>query len=324
LAICCTKLTVEPYRRGDRDYFFAFPEDYAQQSVEWEGEQFAVRPHHPAFELVFVYRQAEGALDLYVAGNKKAVEPLQAIFAEHILKCPELPADPADKRVYDLFPLRRREFGFTWPVSNGIESVAVSRLRLGLHKPKNAKLTVEADPKHNPKAVYDLLDKLSASLPSHEYYVTQVGITAQVKPTPTAAAKTVSFNITYPNSCSLKYDEIGLKLRAMLETSGIEPKELGDKGLAVDRRALLRCVDSPVAAAGDKESAEQRRERLRKRRDELKASGVHNFNQVLAEEEGRSVERIKQLLKDETADQPGNWFNLSPKGTTQKKSKPQR
>lgn len=38
-------------------------------------------------------------------------------------------------------------------------------------------------------------------------------MTAQVKPNPTAAAKTVSFNITYPNSCSLKYDEIGLKLR---------------------------------------------------------------------------------------------------------------
>lgn len=100
--------------------------------------------------------------------------------------------------------------------------------------------------------------------------------------------------------------------------------ELGDKGLAVDRRALLRCVDNPAAAAGGQESAEQRRERLRGRRNELKASGVRNYNKVLAEEEGISVERIKQLLKDETADQPGNWFALSPKGTTQKKPKTQR
>ena len=38
-------------------------------------------------------------------------------------------------------------------------------------------------------------------------------------------AKTVTIRITYPNSCSLKYDELGLKLRAMLEASGIEPKE---------------------------------------------------------------------------------------------------
>ncbi len=100
--------------------------------------------------------------------------------------------------------------------------------------------------------------------------------------------------------------------------------ELGDKGLSIERRALLRCVDNPVAAAGDQESAEQRRERLRRRRNELKAAGKRNFNQVLAEEEGITVERIKQLLKEETADQPDTWFNLSPKGTTQKKPNPQR
>jgi len=100
--------------------------------------------------------------------------------------------------------------------------------------------------------------------------------------------------------------------------------ELGEKGLSIERRALLRCVDNPVAGAGTKESADQRKARLRKRRDELRAAGVHNFNQVLAEEEGRSVERIKQLLKEETTDQPANWFNLSPKGATQKKPKSQR
>ena len=26
---------VEPFRRGDLDYFFAYPEDYSQQSIEW-------------------------------------------------------------------------------------------------------------------------------------------------------------------------------------------------------------------------------------------------------------------------------------------------
>ncbi|MBI4985617.1 MAG: hypothetical protein HZC24_09835 [Rhodocyclales bacterium] len=100
--------------------------------------------------------------------------------------------------------------------------------------------------------------------------------------------------------------------------------ELDDKGLSIERRALQRCVDNPVAAAGGQESAEQRRERLRQRRNELKATGVRNYNQVLAGEEGITVERIKQLLKEETTDQPANWFDLSPKGATQKKPKPQR
>jgi len=69
-----------------------------------------------------------------------------------------------------------------------------------------------------------------------------------------------------------------------------------DSGMIVERRTLVRCVDSPVAAAGAKESAEKRRERLDARRKELMASGVRNYNQVLAREEGITSERIKQLL----------------------------
>jgi len=39
-------------------------------------------------------------------------------------------ADPADKRMYDLCALRRHEFAFTLTPDSGIESVAVSRLRV--------------------------------------------------------------------------------------------------------------------------------------------------------------------------------------------------
>ncbi len=83
--------------------------------------------------------------------------------------------------------------------------------------------------------------------------------------------------------------------------------ELGDKGLILERRALLRCVDNPVAAAGDTRSREQRIERLRKRRNELKAAGVRNYNEVMAEEEGCSKSAIKQLLavKKPTVDRFG-------------------
>lgn len=38
--------------------------------------------------------------------------------------------------------------------------------------------------------------------------------------------------ITYPNSCSLKYDEMGLRLRDMLAASGIELKEEEEQPLA--------------------------------------------------------------------------------------------
>lgn len=68
----------------------------------------------------------------------------------------------------------------------------------------------------------------------------------------------------------------------------------------VDRRALTHLVDQPVAGAGDTESAAQRRERLRKRVQVLKASGTRAFLKTAAEEEGISVSRLKQLLHDDT------------------------
>jgi hypothetical protein len=68
---------VEPFRRGELDYFFAYPEDYSKQSIEWVNGQFGRRPHNPAFEVIYVYSQKDGSLDLNFRGSYKAIEPLQ-------------------------------------------------------------------------------------------------------------------------------------------------------------------------------------------------------------------------------------------------------
>lgn len=136
---------VETLRRGERDYFFAYPEDYSQQSVEWVNGEFARRPHNPAFEVVYVYSEKDGTLDLNFRGANKAVEPLQAMFATEILGLPELPPDPADKRVYDLNPLRERGFQFVYDPASGIERAAVKKLRLSSSVVKGDRITLEAD-----------------------------------------------------------------------------------------------------------------------------------------------------------------------------------
>jgi hypothetical protein len=66
-----------------------------------------------------------------------------------------------------------------------------------------------------------------------------------------------------------------------------------------DARRLTHLVDHPVAGAGDVESAEQRRERIKNRVNELKAKGVKAFLKTVAEEEGLSISRIKQLIQDD-------------------------
>ena len=216
---------VEPFRRGERDYFFAYPEDYSQQSVEWVDGKFGRRPHNPAFEVIYVYSQNEGSLDLNIRGAYKAVEPLQGIFATAILKLPELPPDPGDGRVYDLNPLRQRGFQFVFDPGTGIQDVVLRKLRLSSKIKKGDRITVEAYATNNPDAVYELLDKVAKGVQLRLYNVTQVELAAMVVTNASKPPKTVPIRITHPNSCSLKYDEVDLKLREMLIASGIEPKE---------------------------------------------------------------------------------------------------
>jgi hypothetical protein len=216
---------VEPFRRGERDYFFAYPEDYSQQSPEWVDGQFAIRPHNPAFEVIFVYSQSEGSLDLNFRGPNKAMEPLQAMFAETILQLQELPPDPKDSRVYDLGPLRQRNFEFTYEPGSGIESVVVKKMRLSSRATRGERISLEADTSQDPQAVYALLDRIQTAMPMAQYSVTQVDLAVSMQVEADRPPKTVNIHITYPNSCSLKYDELGLKLRDMLSASGIEPRE---------------------------------------------------------------------------------------------------
>ena len=216
---------VEPFRRGELDYFFAYPEDYSQQSIEWVNGEFGRRPHNPAFEVIYVYSQKEGSLDLNFRGSRKAIEPLQGMFATAILKLPELPPDPKDGRVYDLTLLRQNGFNFNYAVGSGIEKVVVKKLRLSSRVKKGERITLEADASLNPDAIYELLGKIGKSMPLYLYNITQVELSALIVVDADKPAKPVTIRITHPNSCSLKYDEVDLKLRDMLHASGIEPKE---------------------------------------------------------------------------------------------------
>ena len=216
---------VEAFRRGKLDYFFAYPEDYSQQSVEWVEGEFKRRPHNPAFEVIYVYSRKDGTLDLNFRGSYKAIEPLQGMFATAILKLPKLPPDSKDEHVYDLNPIRDRNFQFIYDAGSGIQGVAVKKLRLSSKVIKGDRITLEADAAANPEAIYDLLDKVGRSVPLRLYNVTQAELAALVMVEADKPPKSVTVRITHPNSCSLKYDDVDLKLREMLAASGIEPKE---------------------------------------------------------------------------------------------------
>lgn len=212
---------VEVFRRHNKEYFFAYPEDYAQSGIEWVRNQLSNEARHPAFEIIFVYTQAEGSLDIYAPRNTKAVPKLQQIFADTILGLEELDEFGGDKRVYILDALADRDFVFNYPVDSGIETVAIRRLRLSLKTGNKRRVTVEADPLGEPKAIYNLLDELR--LPA--YHVSQAEIKVTFAPTSNTRGRTRTFRISFPNWCALRHDGRDLVIRKMLADSGIEPME---------------------------------------------------------------------------------------------------
>lgn len=216
---------VEVFRRGTLDYFFAYPEDHAQQSLEWVNGEFENRPHNPAFQIVFVYSQDDATLDLNFRGDIRTSDALQEMFSIAILKQDKLPPNPDDNRIYDLEPLRNRHFKFVYDDEMGIEKVFVKKIRLTSKLVKRQRITLEAD---DDKALYDQLERMQQAISLQHYRMDMVELKAEVIVPFQPKLKKVTIRIACPCSCSLKYDEHELKLRQMLKLSGIEPVEQSD------------------------------------------------------------------------------------------------
>lgn len=199
---------VEHYSRGDRLYWFAYPQDYAGTSIEYdEVGQFRRRTQRPAFEVIFVYSFEENSLDLFVRGSWRIVRDLQEIWGRTILGC-ELGEPEKLGVVYQLNALKRRDFPFAFDLEDGIREVHVRKLRLRVMGKGNRRIVLEANVRDAPEGVYDLLDEVTSSdgISLELVDVTQVGFQFLFYAEGRRGTQTLNFDVTYPNSCSLKYD----------------------------------------------------------------------------------------------------------------------
>ncbi|MCK4608319.1 MAG: hypothetical protein KAT71_02450 [Gammaproteobacteria bacterium] len=211
---------VEHYKRNNIDYFFAYPEDYAQAIIEWENNSFKRRSQHPAFEIIFVYEKEAGTLDVFLSNDRKLAQNMQEIFANTILQT-SLGDAEKDSQVYQLNPILSRDFQFIYDTESNIDNVAVKKFYLKILG-TNERISLEAEPKQNRLAVYDLLDKVTKTIPLPQIVLTRVEIKAVFS---SKKPNTNTFTVSYPNSCSLKQNGRDLILRKMLKESNIEPRE---------------------------------------------------------------------------------------------------
>jgi len=178
---------VDVLRRGSTYYYFCYPEDHSRTVMEFEGQdQLQRRVHRPVFEVVFVYDPENGTLSTYSDGRASVARDLQELFARQILVM-HLPNPQRDQQVYELNPLKDRNFSFRYTPASGIVDVGVRQLRFALMGGTSRSITLDADPTNDRMAVYDLLDEVLNTgdprsmrnhIPLSMVNITKVGIRA--------------------------------------------------------------------------------------------------------------------------------------------------
>lgn len=118
---------VEYLRRSTGHLFIAYPEDYGETLLAYEGDDLVRRRIKPATDLLFFYSPEKGTVEAYSRGPRQRIESLQSIFAQAILNMTLPPMHGAD-RFYELAPLIDPDYAFN--LDSGIESINIKSLHL--------------------------------------------------------------------------------------------------------------------------------------------------------------------------------------------------
>ncbi|MGQ9589913.1 MAG: hypothetical protein ACUVYA_06425 [Planctomycetota bacterium] len=217
----------EAYLRAGRYYYvFVYPKDYSDTFIGYDDNgQFERRPHNPAFEVIYVYDPEGGALDLYVQGDKKIVRDLQELFGRAILH-EELGEETRNSVPYDLNGLKRRDFPFPTDPADGVKEVKVTALKLSLVGKPKKRITFEDDPKEPKNSIHDLIQTAldERRLPMSMLNVRSAVIKMVFENTNGSGRprKTLTFRVSYPNSCNLKDSPEELVAKKYLQEWKIE------------------------------------------------------------------------------------------------------
>jgi len=92
------RCVVDHFHRGDRLYWFAYVQDYAEARLEYGERGLERRTCKPAFEVIFVHSNAGRSLDIYVKGDRSIVAELPAVYAVEVEGVPAVAAPALARR----------------------------------------------------------------------------------------------------------------------------------------------------------------------------------------------------------------------------------
>jgi len=214
---------IDNYRREqpERHCYFAYPEDYATTDIGYdESGQFTHWPKRPAFEVIFVYRPESGFLEVSAKGKSDEIEALQEIFCQTILSLAGLPDEKG--KPYDLSKLKDKDFAFRRDPQDGIEKVTIKSLRLDLPGGGNRRVTFEASSPRAEQPVHTLIEQAlnKAKVPLDTALVAKAKLQFKFASREGKKGKTLTFEISIPDRCTLKDDPLDQIAKKYLEIWG--------------------------------------------------------------------------------------------------------
>ncbi len=202
------------------DYFFTYPEDYADSINDWDNGQMKPLTIHPAFELIFFYQQELGTLELYCPALKsnKQIKTCQEIFCQVVLGI-DLP-EQSKQKSYEISPMLSSDFSFDFsPQETGIKEVFIKELYVEFLRDKQEKVRISADTTNNKNAVYDFLTMIKNSFQPEPPPMNL--ISAKVRAV-FMDDSSKDFTIGCKNSCNLGLTEQDRILKQVLIDSNIQ------------------------------------------------------------------------------------------------------
>lgn len=195
-------------RANGAEFFFAYLPDWPDKRLVFDPDgNLTAREETYTFTNVFIYVPSEGALELIAKGGKKVHFPLRRAFCKTVLGIEVDDAEPI-RPSYQLNHLLDTGFAFVTEPEDRIAAVRLRRIRLvpTVSVPAveylEPKLLEGASHAEVMNAIQQLLNALG--LNRSQVTVSQVGIQLEFLSDGRRKGKTMTFNVTYPNTCDLK------------------------------------------------------------------------------------------------------------------------
>lgn len=222
------RCVVHQFRRGvngELEYYFAYPQDHKQTTLEYREGEFTKRPFNPAFEIVFVHDDEQQTLSIWHEGKKERIKDLQVAFAKAIMGQDILRESPQDDRVYNLDVFRQEAFRIDPSPEFGIAGIEVRKLGVRVLGEQQHTINIDLGDKTPSHILYQRLAAATADIPSSMLKVSRIGLRVTFELGPREPRpKTRSFELAWPNSCSLQNDSHGILIQRMLADHKIEPR----------------------------------------------------------------------------------------------------